>query len=216
MAGLFLVRGSGSLTVQRVRHEIQVKPLSPFELRTNEPRLLVESHGVWRTIKHFGGSCLPKQLSRNRRGNVAVTLAVGLSVVVGAVGLGTDAANWYSTRRTMQNAADLGAEGAGNALKVNLPGSSTGDTTAIKEAKSATAAHGFANGGDVTVTVNIPPLSGSHTGSSYNHLAAEVIISQPSPGFFSSIFLNSGPTITTRAVSMINYSKSDRRMKTQS
>jgi hypothetical protein len=109
----------------------------------------------------------------------------------------------------MQNASDLGAEGAGNALKVNLPGSSSGDTTASNEAQSATAAHGFANGGTTSVTVNIPPQSGSHTGSSYNHLAAEVIISQPSPGFFSSIFLSGGTTITTRSVSVIDYAKGD-------
>ncbi len=133
-----------------------------------------------------------------------------MGVIVGAVGLGTDAATWYATRRAMQNAADLGAEGAGNSLKASLPGSSTGDTTAANEAKSATAAHGFANGGNnVTVTVNIPPLSGTHTGSAYNHLAAEVIISQPSPGMFSSIFLNSGPTIATRSVTVIDYAKGD-------
>src|ERR1700690_2416870 len=114
------------------------------------------SLAAWKQIKNVvrracGAGSRP-HLLRSRGGNVAVTLAVGMGVIVGAVGLGTDAATWYATRRAMQNAADLGAEGAGNSLKASLPGSSTGDTTAANEAKSATAAHGFANGGN-NVTV---------------------------------------------------------------
>ncbi len=145
----------------------------------------------------------------DRRGAIAVTFAVAIAIVIGAVGLGTDAAMWYSSRRDMQNASDIGAEGAINVLKLNLPGSSTADTYARNEATSGTTAHGFPNSGNTTVTVNIPPLSGSYTGSAYNHLAAEVIISQPGPSFFSSIFLSGGTTISTRSVAVIDYSKGD-------
>jgi len=150
----------------------------------------------------------PTQLS-DRRGAIAVTFAVAIAIVIGAVGLGTDAAMWYSSRRDMQNATDLGAEGAINVLKGNLPGSSNGDTYARQEATSAATVHGFPNSGSTTVTVNIPPLSGSYTGSSYNHLAAEVIVSQPGPSFFSSIFMSGGTTISTRSVAVIDYSKGD-------
>jgi Flp pilus assembly protein TadG len=145
----------------------------------------------------------------DRRGAIAVTFAVAIAIVLGAVGLGTDAAMWYSSRRSMQNASDLGAEGAINVLKLNLPGSATGDTYATQEATSATTAHGFPNSGNTTVTVNIPPQSGSYTGSAYNHLAAEVIVSQPGPSFFSSIFMSGGTTISTRSVAVIDYSKGD-------
>jgi len=145
----------------------------------------------------------------DRRGAIAVTFAVAIAIVIGAVGLGTDAAMWYSSRRDMQNASDIGAEGAINVLKLNLPGSSTADTYARNEATSGTTAHGFPNSGSTTVTVNIPPLSGSYTGSAYNHLAAEVIISQPGPSFFSSIFMSGGTTISTRSVAVIDYSKGD-------
>ncbi len=134
---------------------------------------------------------------------------MAIAIVIGAVGLGTDAAMWYSSRRDMQNASDLGAEGAINVLKGNLPGSSNGDTYARQEATSAATVHGFPNSGSTTVTVNIPPLSGSYTGSSYNHLAAEVIVSQPGPSFFSSIFMSGGTTISTRSVAVIDYSKGD-------
>src|SRR4029077_14377310 len=145
----------------------------------------------------------------DRRGAIAVTFAVAIAIVLGAVGLGTDAAMWYSSRRAMQNASDIGAEGAINVLKLNLPGSSAADTYATQEATSGTTAHGFPNSGSTSVTVNIPPLSGSYTGSSYNHLAAEVIISQPAPSFFSSIFMSGGTTISTRSVTVIDYAKGD-------
>jgi len=151
------------------------------------------------------------RLSRlsDRRGAIAVTFAVAIAIVIGAVGLGTDAAMWYSSRRAMQNASDLGAEGAIIVLKGNLPGSSNGDTYAKREATSAATVHGFPNSGSTAVTVNIPPLSSSYAGSSYNHLAAEVIISQPGPSFFSSIFMSGGTTISTRSVAVIDYSKGD-------
>jgi Flp pilus assembly protein TadG len=142
-------------------------------------------------------------------GSIAVTFALSIVVILGAVGLGTDAAMWYSTRRAMQNASDLGAASAINMLKVNLPGSAGADTAAANEAMSATATHSFPNSGNTTVTVNIPPQHGSYTGSAYNHLAAEVIIAQPSPGLFSTFFLSTGPTISTRSVAVIDYSKGD-------
>src|SRR5260221_6389068 len=45
----------------------------------------------------------------NERGNVVIVFAVGLTFIVGVVGLGVDAASWYSSKRSMQNAADLAA-----------------------------------------------------------------------------------------------------------
>ncbi len=154
-------------------------------------------------------SALPKQFLQDERGNILITFAVAVSVVIGAVGLGTDAATWYASRRAMQNATDLAAEGAVNSLKTSLPGSGAGDAYAINEGTSAAAAHGFANGGSTHVTVNIPPQSGSYTGSPYNHLAAEVVISQPGLGLFSSLFLSGGTTIATRSVALIDYTKGD-------
>jgi hypothetical protein len=143
------------------------------------------------------------------RGNIAVTFAVAIAVVIGAVGLGTDAAMWYSSRRSMQNASDLGTASAVTSLKTSLPGSSAGDGYAVSEGRGAAAAHGFPNSGSTQVTVNIPPQSGRYTASAYNHLAVEVVISQPGPSFFSSLFLSGGPTIATRSVAVIDYSKGD-------
>ncbi len=166
--------------------------------------------GARRLLKQAGWAIFAtgRRAFGDRRGNIAVTFAVAISVVIGAVGLGTDGSLWYSTRRQMQNASDIGAESAVNVLKLNLPGSSTGDTNAQHEATSGTTQHGFANSGTTTVTVNIPPASGSHSGSSYNHLAVEVIISQPGKSLLSSLF-TAGTTISTRSVAAIDYSKGD-------
>jgi len=147
---------------------------------------------------------------RAEGGNVLVTFALSITVLLAAAGLGTEVASWYSTRRDMQNAADLGASSAAISLKFNYPGSATFDGYATKEAKAATATHGYADGSNSTnVTVNIPPLSGNYTGASYNHKAAEVIISRPMTALFSSLFLSTGPTITVRAVGLVNTSASD-------
>src|SRR5512136_122460 len=115
------------------------------------------------------------------RGNILISFALGITVLIGAAGLGTEVASWYSTRRAMQNAADLGAAGGAKFLQVYSTNASNAyDDYAKKEAKSAAAYHGYLTGSNnTTVTVNIPPQSGSYTGSAYNHLAVEVIISQP-------------------------------------
>src|SRR5579872_1025019 len=148
--------------------------------------------------------------ARDRHGNILMTFALSIAILLAAAGLGTEVASWYSTRRAMQNAADLGAASGAMSLKFNYPGSATFDGYAAKEAKAATATHGFADGSNsTTVTVNIPPLSGSYTGAGYNHKAVEVIISQPMTALFSGLFLSVGPTITTRAVGLVNASASD-------
>jgi Flp pilus assembly protein TadG len=141
---------------------------------------------------------------QDRRGNILIFLALGIAVMIGAAGLGVEVASWYAQKRAMQNAADLAAEGAVLSLKNNPPGSSTQDGYAAKEGKTATSLHGYADGNSGTsVTVNIPPLSGSFTGSTYNHKAAEVIISKPATLYFASLFLPSTPTVGVRAVARI-------------
>jgi Flp pilus assembly protein TadG len=153
----------------------------------------------------FEGPIMSKliRFAGNERGNIVITFAVAVAVMIGAASLGTEVASWYATKRAMQNAADLGAQNAIISLK-NVSNPATTDGYARKEAKSATAYHGYADGvKNAVVTVNIPPTSGSYTGSSYNHKAAEVVVAQPMPLTFASLFMSSGPTITARAVAII-------------
>ena len=63
---------------------------------------------------------LAKRFLGSRRGNVMAIFAVAFTVIIGAVGLGTDAASWYSTKRDMQNAADLAAVGSAESVKRQL------------------------------------------------------------------------------------------------
>jgi len=146
-----------------------------------------------------------QRLCHDRKGAIALTFSLSIAVVLGMVGLGVEAGSWYSTKRDMQNAADLAAESGINSIKnTSSTVAGTITTNAYNEARSASAVHGFANGSNgVTVTPATPPTSGSYTASSYLNKAIEVRVSKPGTRFFSSLFLGSDPTIDARAVAMI-------------
>src|SRR6266853_756053 len=108
-------------------------------------------------------------------------------------GLGTEVAAWYTTKQTMQGAADAAAFTATTALG---KGASIAQLTT--EAKSVAGNYNFVDGtASVTVTVNSPPVSGSYAGKS---TAVEVIVSQPQAPMVSGLFMSSGPTIQARSV----------------
>jgi hypothetical protein len=126
-------------------------------------------------------------------------LALSLSALAGFVGLGTEVASWYTTKRTMQGAADAAASAAALALAAN-EASSTFTTLA----RSIAASYNFVNGSNgTTVTVYYPPASGSYTGSA----AVEVDISQTQTPLLSGVFISTGPTIRARAVGLANTSR---------
>jgi hypothetical protein len=127
---------------------------------------------------------------------VTVTLALTFTALIGFAALGTEVAEWYSIRRTMQGAADSAAFSAALA-KFN--GASTAYTS---EATSVTASYGFVDGSDgVIVTVNSPPASGSHTADSH---AVEVTVSRPQTLQLARMFLSNSPTLQARAVATLN------------
>ena len=108
-------------------------------------------------------------------------MAITLPVVVGAAGLGVEAGKWYMMKRQAQTAADTGA--FAGALEL-----AAGTTSKAKPAARQEAArNGFPEGGDVTVTVNIPPTSGSHVG---NTKAVEVIVTRTEPLLLAKLFLS--------------------------
>ena len=77
-----------------------------------------------------------RQILTDRAGATAVALALSLSALAGFVGLGTEAASWYNTKRTMQGAADAAASAAALALAAN-EASQTFTTLARSVAASA-------------------------------------------------------------------------------
>src|SRR5262249_14156435 len=92
----------------------------------------------------------------------------------------------------MQAAADGAAFSA-------VVGQSAGGSITT-EAQAVAAKYHFVNGSSgVTVTVNQPPKSGSHTS---NATAVEVIVAQPQTLAISAPFLSTAPTVTARAVAI--------------
>jgi Flp pilus assembly protein TadG len=135
------------------------------------------------------------RLVRDRKGAIAVMTALTVTSLLGFAGLGTDATLWFVAKRNLQGAADAAAYSASTAFAAGANSTAYGNA-----AKAVAAQYGFTNGTNgVSVTVNSPPASGSYTTSSS---AIEVVISQPQPLFFSSLFLNTQPTASSRAVAL--------------
>jgi Flp pilus assembly protein TadG len=152
------------------------------------------------------------RFARDRRGNVLITFALAITTLLGAAGLGSEVASWYSAKRDMQNAADLGAASGVMVLKTYYTGSptTTTDNYAKSEAKTAATLHGFTDSvNNTSVYTYVRPNSGPYSSASYDHKAIEVIVQRPAPLLFSGLFMSSGPTIAARAVAVVSTSYTD-------
>jgi Flp pilus assembly protein TadG len=88
-------------------------------------------------------------LRADQRGNIAVMMAFLLPVLVGFLGLGFEATEWYLQTRYMQNAADAAA----------IAAATNGSSSYVLEAKAVAAQYGFVDGtNNVQVRVPQPPL----------------------------------------------------------
>ena len=127
----------------------------------------------------------------DRRGTILVVTALVLIALVGLLGLVIDAGQLMTAHRGTQNAADSAATAAAMDLMIGKS-NSTAITTAT------TFVHQYCGLSSATVTVNIPPATGLHTGSSQY---AEVIISNSIPvRFIQIVGIASTQTVTARAV----------------
>ena len=133
-----------------------------------------------------------RHLLRDESGATAVVIGLSMTALLGFAGMAVDVGVWYADKRAAQGAADSAAYSAA----VDY---SAGDTTAgAKTAGQAVAAqYGYTNGvTGVTVTVNTPPTSGTHTATTG---AMEVIVTKTESLFFSSFFVSSAK-VSARAV----------------
>src|SRR5262245_16998345 len=107
--------------------------------------------------------------SPRRSGQVLVVFAIVVAVLLGMVGLVLDGGLLMATHRQVQNAADAGALAAAVELM---------DDKKPEAARAMAATYVLEYNGlvDATVTVNIPPTSGPHAGSTRH---VEVIVSSP-------------------------------------
>lgn len=137
--------------------------------------------------------CRPgwRGLLRDRRGSVAVVMALVLPLVVGMVTMGVETGLWFAAKRELQSAADGGA--LSGAFEVQAK---TG-TAAIHQAANRDALRNARNANPVpTIEINAPPLSGRYLGDAR---AVEVIVRQPQTLLFAKMFLGS-LGVTARAV----------------
>jgi Flp pilus assembly protein TadG len=132
---------------------------------------------------------------RDQAGGYLIVAGLSLPALLGIVSLGTDAGLWYYKHQAMQGAADSGALAA--AVDYYLE---SNDSVLKVQAQSVIARYGFIDGSNgVTVAVNRPPSSGTHTGTSS---AVEVIVSQPQIGLLSRLWHSQSVVISARAVAM--------------
>jgi hypothetical protein len=135
-----------------------------------------------------------------RRGTITLLVAVLLIAIFGVVAIALDGGLLLDNHRHVQSAADAAALAAADDLFTNYNANDGSDPsgTAATSAKSTASANGFSNDGVTsTVTVNIPPTSGSFNGKKGY---AEVIIQYNQKRNFSSIFGTGDLPVKARAV----------------
>jgi len=119
-----------------------------------------------------------RRFRRDQSGGYLVIAGLMMPVLVGFVGLGTDATLWLYKHRAMQSAADSGAFSAATAY-INNTKTQAG---LASQAKAVTGSYGFVDGANnVSVTVNWP--YDARRGS------VEVIVQQPQTPMFAALFL---------------------------
>jgi Flp pilus assembly protein TadG len=152
---------------------------------------------------------------RDRRGVVAVMLAILLPVVIGAVELGVEPGVWYAIVRQDQSAADAAAITAAYEIAAELESTTGAATPLSAEATSAAARDATRNGFNASAnvpTINCPPTSAAPAGTSWpscalptssnpQGAAIEVVLSQQESALLPSVL--SSLTLGARAVAQL-------------
>lgn len=102
---------------------------------------------------------------------------------------------WYSDKRDLQTAADAAAlSGAFERVRGNPNG-------LLSTARNEATRNGFTIGGDNTIAVNNPPLSGSRAADTK---AVEVVLTRPHGLLFAKLFLANDVTIAARSTAAVS------------
>jgi hypothetical protein len=121
-----------------------------------------------------------------------------MAALMGFAGLAIDVGYWEYQQREQQNAADAAALGGAQQLGYTNCPDSGGATSA---AQTDAAANGFANGGNVTVTVQNPPSTGPYAGD--NCAVFAQITRNNVASFFARMFGYAAATESTQAVAVV-------------
>lgn len=133
------------------------------------------------------------RLCRHNQGSTLVMTAVAMPVVIGGLALTIDTGYLYMMHRQVQQQADAAAVGA--ALAKSKGTSSLATLTALAT-RDATR-NGYVAVDPNTITVNIPPRTGSHTGDT---TAVEVVVQVKANTFFANVFGLRSTNLQGRAV----------------
>lgn len=128
-------------------------------------------------------------LSRTDRANVAVTVALSMPIVVGAVAMGAEVGYWRLEEQRLQKAADASALSA----LADLPNLTAAENTVLSSLSH------MQEGGTTTLkSLNSPPTSGKYAG---NDKAVEVVLEKNIEPLFARLFLDDEAiTIAARSV----------------
>lgn len=133
---------------------------------------------------------------RGRGGNVAITAALAMPMVVGGAAFGVDSLYWYVRDLQLQAAADAAAYGAALEMRAGR------EEPAVKAAAGREAGDNGFDAANGTITVNTPPTEGDFQ----RPQAVEVVLTQRQDRFFSSLFDDSAVQAKVRAVAIYNTS----------
>jgi len=141
---------------------------------------------LWATVQRF---------QSNEAGSYLIVTGLIMPVLVGLVGLGTEAGLWYARHHKMQSAADSAAVAAATDYYLNHKASAL-----VVQAQSIAASYGFANGTNgVSLTINQPPKTGPYTN---DQRAVEVLIREPQKRLFSALYGSGTLDISARSVAV--------------
>jgi hypothetical protein len=144
------------------------------------------------TIAAFGaiGLRAVARLRADRSGATATVFAVSAIVIMGFVGLATEAGSWYLGRRDAQLAADAAAQAGALASFYG------GDP--IASAAKMAASNGFTDGGRITVAAELQAATGTNP-----NLPVKVTVSQQMVPLISSLFVTDATTIGATATAVV-------------
>ena len=126
----------------------------------------------------------------------AIAFAITAPILIGMAGLGVEVGTWYVYHRRLQNAADVASIAAAVEVAYATDGTQN-KSLASSIVPVEVARNGIPTAKLDTLTVNVPPTTGSHVG---DNGAVEVLLSQKFARNFSSLFSSDMVTERVRAV----------------
>ena len=137
-------------------------------------------------------------LHRAQRGQVLPFIAVCLMVLMGFGGVAVDVGSWEYHQREQQNATDAAAVGGAQQLGyTTCPNQDQAENAALIDAS----ANGYANIGNVQVTIQNPPDRGPYAGDDCAVMAQ--ITTKKVPSFFARLFGVADTQESTLAVAVV-------------